>query len=249
MSRLFLLNILLLAGIAMATLKLLELREETERREELVHAGAPKLPQAKGTTALTPPERTVAANYLDIAARLLFSKDRNPTVIIAPPPVKSIPAFPLAYGVLMVADPPIIMMSAKKGEGQRGYRAGDQIGDFKIVSFDNRTIVLEWDGQKFTKNIQELVDRDAQSAALINAQNRQNTAAPEAPAQPAATGAQVLTNTNASSSNQGPGIDTGGGIRACLAGDSAAPGTISDGYKKIVSETPFGKVCRWEKMK
>ena len=34
MSRLFLLNILLLAGIAMATLKLLELRDETARREE-----------------------------------------------------------------------------------------------------------------------------------------------------------------------------------------------------------------------
>ena len=49
MSRLFLLNVLLLAGIAMATLKLLELRDETARREEMVHAGAPKLPQAKGT--------------------------------------------------------------------------------------------------------------------------------------------------------------------------------------------------------
>ena len=131
MSRLFLLNVLLLAGIAMAALKLMELRDETARREAMVHAGAPKLPQAKGTAAIAPPERTVAANYLDIASRLLFSKDRNPTVFIAPPPVKQIPAFPLAYGVLMMADPPIIMMAPKKGEGQKGYRAGDQIADSK----------------------------------------------------------------------------------------------------------------------
>ena len=115
MSRLFLLNILLLAGIAMATLKLLELRDETARREEMVHASAPTLPKAKGTTAVAQPDRTMAANYLDIASRLLFSKDRNPTVIIAPPPGKTVPAFPLAYGVLMMADPPMIMMAAKKG--------------------------------------------------------------------------------------------------------------------------------------
>ncbi len=246
MSRLFLLNILLLAGIAMATLKLLELRDETARREELVHASAPTLPKAKGTTAVVPPDRTVAANYLDIAARLLFSKDRNPTVIIAPPPVKTVPAFPLAYGVLMMADPPIIMMSAKKGDPQKGFRAGDVIGDYKIVSFDNRTITFEWDGQKFTKNVQELVDRDAQSAALLNRQNVQNV--PEAAAAPPTTSSpQVLSNSG--STQGGMGIDTGGGIRACAPGDTAAPGTMSDGYRKVVSETPFGKVCRWEKVK
>ncbi len=246
MSRLFLLNLLLLAGIAMAALKLLELRDETARREQLVHAGAPKLPNAKGTIPVTPPDRTMAANYLDIAARLLLSKDRNPTVIIAPPPVKTVPAFPFAYGVLMVADPPIIMMAAKKGEGQRGFRAGDRIGDFKIVSFDSRSIVLEWDSQKFTKNIQELVDRDPQSAALLNGQNVQNVSSPSS-APPAAAAAQVLSNSGASS--QGPGLDTGGGVRACSPGDSSPSGTLSDGYKKIISESPFGKVCRWEKVK
>ncbi|MBL8239736.1 MAG: hypothetical protein JNM66_20090 [Bryobacterales bacterium] len=246
MSRLFLLNVLLLAGIAMATLKLLELRDETARREEMVRESAPKLPQAKGTTAVAPPERTVAANYLDIASRLLFSKDRNPTVIIAPPPVKQVPAFPLAYGVLMMADPPIIMMAAKKGDGQKGYRAGDQIGDYKIVGFDSRVITFEWDGQKFTKNVAELADRDAQTAALMNRQNVQNTPEPAAAAPVAST--QVLSSSG-STAAKGPGVDTGGGIRACAAGDTAAPGTVTDGYRKIVSETPFGKVCRWEQVK
>jgi hypothetical protein len=246
MGRLFLFNILLLAGIAMATLKLLELRDETARREELVHSSAPTLPKAKGTTAVAQPERTVAANYLDIASRLLFSKDRNPTVIIAPPPVKTVPPFPLAYGVLMVANPPIIMMAGKKGESQKGYRAGEQVGDYKIVSFDSRTIVFEWDGQKFTKNVQDLADRDAQTAQLLNRQNTQNTPEPAA-AVAAAPTSQVLSNSGSTAG--GMGIDTGGGIRACAAGDTAAPGTMSDGYRKVVSETPFGKVCRWEKAK
>lgn len=246
MSRLFLLNVLLMAGIAMATLKLLELREETARREAMVHDSAPKLPQAKGTSGVVPPDRTVAANYLDIAARLLFSKDRNPTVIIAPPPVKQMPSYPLAYGVLMVADPPIIMMSAKKGEGQKGYRAGDQIADFKIVNFDSRIIVFEWDGKKYTKNIQELVDRDPQSAALLNRQNTPAAAEPAAAA-PATSGVQNLSSQNTAPGT--PGTDMGAGNRACNMGDTAPPGTVSDGYRKVVSESPFGKVCRWEKMK
>lgn len=248
MSRLLLLNGLLLAGIAMATLHLLELREDTERREALVHASAPKLPQAKGTSGLEPPDRTVAANYLDIAERLLFSKDRNPTVFIAPPPVKEKPAFPLAYGVLMIADPPIIMMAAKKGEAQRGYRAGEQVGNFKILSFNARSIVLEWDGETFTKNLQELADRDAQTAALLNQQSQQNVPAAAAAPAAAAPASQVLSNSSGSNA-KGPGMDTGGGIRACAAGDTAAPGTVSDGYRKVVSETPFGKVCRWEQVK
>ncbi|MBI2687915.1 MAG: hypothetical protein HYX27_16525 [Acidobacteria bacterium] len=245
MSRLFLLNVLLLGGIAMASMKLMELREETARREAMVHASAPVLPKAKGTTAVPAPDRTVAANYLDIAARLLFSKDRNPTVIIAPPPVMQTPALPMAYGVLMIADPPIIMMAAKKGEGQKGYRAGDQIGDYKIVSFDSRSIVLEWNGQKFNKSLQDLADRDAKTAELMN---RQNVPA-EAPAAAApAANTQVLSNPGSAAAS-GQGTVIGEGMRACVANDSASPGTVSDGYRKVVSETPFGKVCRWEKVK
>lgn len=245
MSRLFLLNVLLLAGIAFATMRLLELREETERREQMVHNSAPQLPKAKATSSVPTPERTVAANYLDIAARLLFSKDRNPTVIIAPPPVKKVPDFPVAYGVLMMADPPIIMMSAKKGAPQKGYRPGDIVGDFKIAGFNASSITFEWDGQKFTKNVRDLADRDALAASAQ--QNRQNVPA-ETAAVPASA-ATVKSLAESPGQSKGPGVDTGGGIRACAPGDSSPAGAISDGYRKVVSETPFGKVCRWEQVK
>jgi hypothetical protein len=247
MGRLFFLNILLLAGIAAAALKLMELRDETARREALVRDSAPKLPTAKPVNPVPPPGRTIAADYLDVAARLLFAKDRNPAVIItppAPPPVKPMPALPVAYGVLMMADPPVIMMSAKKADGQKGYRAGDQVGEFKIVSFDARSIVLEWDGQTLTKDLRDLADRDAQTAALM-ARQEQAAAAQASPAGAPPKSAEVLG--GAGSSSPKLGIDMGGGMRACT--EDSPAGTVVDGYKKVISESPFGKVCRWEKVK
>lgn len=248
MSKLFLLNILLLAGITMASIRLMDLRDETAKREQLVRDGAPKLPQAKPVQPAPVPERTVASNYLDIAARLLFSKDRNPAVIIAPPPVKQIPPFPLTYGVLMLAQPPVIMMAAGKGAPQRGYRPGDTIGDFKIVNFDSRSIEFEWDGQKFTKWVAELADRDAKTQQVM-AQNAPPEAAAAAAAPPAGTsGVQVLTQQPTADPKGPGGVDMGGNMRSCVAGDDAPAGTVRDGYKKIESATPFGRVCRWEKV-
>jgi hypothetical protein len=239
MSRLFLINILLLAAIAAAAMKWMDLRDETAKREAMVMQSAPKLPEAKPAAASPPPEKTVAANYLDVAARLLFSKDRNPAVVVAPPPVKQMPALPLTYGVLMLADPPIIMMAAQKGQPQKGYRPGDPVGDFKIVTFDNRNITLEWDGKKILRTVSELADRDTATQQVMNQQNIPVTEAPK----------PVVQNIPSGAAANAPGVDTGGGIRACNVNDSLPAGTVQDGYRKIVSETPFGKVCRWEKLK
>jgi len=240
MRRLFFLNILLLAGIAAATLKWLELREETAKREALVSGSAPKLPAAKPTVAAPMPEKTMATNYLDIAARLLFSKDRNPAVVITPPAPPVMPSLPVTYGVLMLADPPIIMMAGKKGEAQKGFRPGDQIGDFKIVSFDTRNITFDWKGQKVLRTVSELADRDPATAALMNQQN--------VPAPVEQQNVQQVQTIQASRP-EGPGKDIGGDMRACVANDSTAAGSVQDGYRKIVSATPFGTVCRWEKIK
>jgi hypothetical protein len=241
MSRLFLLNVLLLVGIGLAAMKLMELQDETRRREEMVRAGAPRLPQAKPVAAAPVPEKTVAANYIEVASRLLFSKDRNPTVILTPPPVKQVPAFPLAYGVLTLTDPPIAMLAAKKGDQQKGYRPGDRIGDWKIARFDARSITLEWDGQQYTRRFSELMDREAPRAQAAPVESAAASAPPVEPG-------KVLSSTG-STAAKGPGTDIGGDMRACAAGDSAPAGTVQDGFRKVVSETPFGRVCRWEKVK
>ena len=244
MSRLFLLNLLLLAGIAYASLRLMDLRDETAMREELVRSGAPKLPAAKPAAAVPMPERTMASNYLDVAARLLFSKDRNPTVIIAPAPVKQMPELPLAYGVLMLADPPIIMLAEKKGAPQKGYHAGDPVGEFKIVNFDARSIVLAWDGKQYTKLLAEIADRDAKTQQVM----AQNTPQ-ETPAAPPTTGGTTVMTTKGGPGSKEFGPDIGGDMRACNPADDSPAGTIRDGYKKVESGTPFGRVCRWEKVK
>ena len=43
-----------------------------------------------------------------------------------------------------------------------------------------------------------------------------------------------------------PGIDVGGGYRGCAASDNAATGTVQNGYRKVMANTPFGATCRWE---
>jgi mannose-6-phosphate isomerase-like protein (cupin superfamily) len=45
-----------------------------------------------------------------------------------------------------------------------------------------------------------------------------------------------------------PGADVGEGYRSCLPGDSSPSGTIVDGYRKVMTTSPFGVSCGWEKM-
>jgi hypothetical protein len=43
----------------------------------------------------------------------------------------------------------------------------------------------------------------------------------------------------------GPGLDVGGQERPCAPDDSSPAGTIVGGYRKVVSQSPFSKICRW----
>jgi mannose-6-phosphate isomerase-like protein (cupin superfamily) len=45
-----------------------------------------------------------------------------------------------------------------------------------------------------------------------------------------------------------PGADVGDGYRSCVPGDSSPAGTIADGYRKVMSTSPFGVSCGWEKI-
>lgn len=188
-----------------------------------------------------------AVTYSTVAQQNLFSKDRNPQVIIdvEPPKPKPIPAFPVARGVLLwEGTPPAILLSTKSGGAQRAYRAGDQIGEWKLVSVDNQYVTFEWDGREFKKRIDELMDRNAFVAEAPAPQAgaapaRQNTAAPK----PAG---KSLGDTP----KDVPGVDVGStDIRGCESGDSTPVGTIQNGFKKVVSATPFGSACRWEQVK
>mgnify|MGYP006992463465 CR=1 FL=1 len=93
------------------------------------------------------------------------------------------------------------------------------------------TLTFEWDAKPHVKKFTDLQDREA--APVVEAR----TAAPAAPVTPAAP---------ATPAKPGPGADMGGGLAACNANDSSPAGTVVDGKRKVVTESPFGKVCRWE---
>lgn len=203
------------------------------------------LPAARvpGLAPLDKVDAVTAADFADVATKDLFSKDRNPNVIVdppPPPPVKPQPPFPIAHGVMLWAGvPPTIVLSEKSGGAQKGYHPGDTIGPWKIVSVDTSYAEFEWDGKEFKKRIDELIDRNAIAEAAPPPPSAPAQAAPPKPA----------TQTLSSSSNSGPGVDTGGGFKACTPGDSSPNGTVVDGMKKVVTATPFGTGCTWEPVK
>src|SRR5277367_2618003 len=110
------------------------------REQALLHGGLPpsKVP---GLAPLDKVDPLTAASYLEIAVKNLFSQDRNPNVIVDPPkpvPEKPAPPLPVAHGVMLWDGfPPTIVLSEKAGGPQKGYRPGDTIGPWTIVSVDS----------------------------------------------------------------------------------------------------------------
>jgi len=183
-----------------------------------------------------PPQPVAAVRYAEIAQKMLFSKDRNPNVVVEPPkepPPKQMPPLPLLYGVLNLMDSTTAVMSEKVNTPHQGVRLGEQIGEFTLVSVNRDEITLEWDGQPLTKRIDEMLVHEPAPAATAN-NTTPRTPTPSAPPAPPP------------KADAAPGADVGNGIRACQPGDSSPAGTVSGGYRKSVATTPFGASCRWE---
>jgi hypothetical protein len=234
--KLWLLDLVLIAVLVLLGYQLRKERIGAQMRvQALLHRGVKESPAGK-LAPLRKVDPLAAGSYADVAAKNLFSKDRNPNVIldpVIPPPEKPAPPFPVARGVMLWGGvPPTIVLSDKPGGQQKGYHPGEKFGEWTILSIDNSYVVFGWNGKQFKKRIDELLDR----TPIIIA---------EAPAQAAAPKPQSPT-PNATS---GPGIDIGAGLKGCVAGDNSPSGTIVDGMKKVVSATPFGSACRWEPAK
>jgi hypothetical protein len=195
-----------------------------------------------GLSPLDKVDAVTAADFADVATKTLFSKDRNPNVIVdptPPPPPRPQPPFPVAHGVMLWdGAPPTIVLSEKAGGPQKGYHPGDTIGPWTVVSVDNSYADFEWDGKEFKKRLDELID----PTPIAQAAPPAGSGAPAAPASQAPT-------TLSNASQSGPGKETGGGFKACVAGDSSPNGAVVDGMKKVVTATPFGSGCTWEPVK
>jgi len=201
-------------------------------------------------------EAPQAIQYADIANKNLFSKDRNPNVVIEPPKgeeAKKMPSLPVVYGVLGLPSGVQALMAVKTGEPSRPVRAGDTIGEFKIVALDTRNIAFDWNGERISRPVDELIDRSAQVQMAVNAPA---AAAPAATAPPAAAQTGLAPVASAPPQNATANAATnpkigkevgaaGASVRACVPGDTSPAGTVVEGYRKQIVPTPFGDQCSW----
>jgi len=186
--RLVLLNLALLAlaGALVWTLRTNWLAAKARERAVLQRKVAaravlppPALPAVK---AVAP------AEYIDVAGKMLFSKDRNPTVVVEPPkpaPEPVMPALPNYHGQMTIGEP-VILLSASATAAQRSYHAGDQIGDFKLVSFDENHVAFEWKGKNVERKPEQLRPKEtvAQAGAQSGAQSAASSSASTTAATP-----------------------------------------------------------------
>ena len=241
--KLLLINLLLLALVAASGSVLRQKWRASKAREEsLMKQKAAPLPAPVITPIPAVPPAPPAV-YADVAQKLLVSKDRNPNVFVEPPPPPPappvMPPLPFTYGVMDFGSGPSVMMAEKSGGQQHTYRLGDKIGPFKLLGVNRTDILFDWNGKPVQKKLSELVDKNANAAA--------ERAAAEAPKQAAAAAAPQAVKQPVGEAK--PGAAMSGDIKGCQAGDASPAGTVADGFKKVVSASPFGQVCRWESVK
>jgi hypothetical protein len=190
--RLVLLNLALLAlaGALVWTLRTNWIQAKARERVVLQRKVAAK-------AVLAPPplpavKAVAPADYIDIAGKMLFSKDRNPTVVVEPPkppPEPVMPALPNYHGQMAIGEP-VILLSMSANAVQRSYHAGDQVGDFKLVSFDENRVDFEWKGKNVERKIEELKPKETTGAAGAQAAKAaapaSTSAAAAAPVRPVA---------------------------------------------------------------
>ena len=242
--KLWLLNFVLIAAIAAGTWRVRKDAQEFKAREHATLSTKVPAPPAPPAPPATPPPAVAATSYLDIAQKMLWSRDRNSQVIVDPPKpaeVKPLPALPSVHGVMNLGDGPIVMMSDKPGSRHRGIRPGEMIGDFKLVSVDSQDLVLSFEDRTVKKKLQDLIDHSGDADAAQAATTSNNAGRPGIPPAPPPPPTVV--------GKPEPGVTTGEGTSSCQPGDNSPAGTVANGMRKVIMPTPFGPACRWEAVK
>ena len=227
--KLIFLNFILLVGSGFAAWKLREQYLADQVKTDKLRRTYIK-PQAAVALAPTPkPDPFTGLPYAEVAQKDLFSKDRNPNVVIEVPPPKPpkiMPPLPQVAGVMGLPSGMMALMSEKPEIRPHGVRINEIVGDFKVVAITPQEISFEWDGQRINRKVEDLLARAPTPAAAAVGQAVTGIPLPPAPAKPT-------------------DIVIGAGVKACAPGDTSPAGTIADGYKKISEATPFGNACRW----
>jgi hypothetical protein len=239
--KLLLLNLVQVALIALCAFELRQNWQQARDREQRMFGRQFKSLPAPILTPFPIAAPVTAGSYLDVADKVLLSKDRNPVVIVDKPAPKIMPPLPSFHGLMDLGAGPTIVLSEKPESAHRGYHLGESIGPFKIVSVDNNEIEFEWDGKPVRRRLDELVSR----ATVAEAKVAPAAVSPPPSNTPATTTLGGST-TIAGNVKGAPAPGAEGKLRRCVDGDDSPSGTVTDGYKKIINDTPFGRICRWE---
>lgn len=240
-KKLIWLNIALAGLIAAASYKVTNEWSEQKKREQAIRTVRVKAPPVKPVVVPPAPAPVTAGSYSDIATKMLFSQERNPTVVVevpAPPKPVPVPPLPLLQGIMGMPDGMLALMSVKANTRAVGITVGEKIGDFQLIALSRDEISFKWEDKTITKSVSEMIYH-AQEQATAAAPPLQQAAAAAPGAQAASPGGKV--------GAQVVGLESD--FKTCTPGDTSPNGTLSDGYKKFLVPTPFGNSCHWELVK
>ncbi len=262
-------NMLLLNGVLLVLVAALgfTLREHwlsARQQENEMLQRQTQVPPVIPPPPLPPAKSVTPAQYFEVADRTLFSKDRNATVIQdpppPPPPAPPMPDLPYYHGQMSLGDPIVLLSNAKIS--QRSYRAGESIGEFKVIRFDRDRIAFDWKGKTVERALAELRLKETAQTAQAGAVPSGAPAGAVTPPAPgpvasasAFTPAKALSTTITSvgnnDSNSGGdsvlGPELSATERACVEADTSASGAVHSGYRKVSMMTLLGPVCYWVK--
>ena len=138
-SKLVALNAALAAGLALVVWQGTDVWKDAKaQRRATVNVPVKKITPPPMTPAKKP-DAVQSAAYADVASKNLFSKDRNPTVVVDPPkvePPKVMPALPIVYGVLGLPSGVKAIMAEHAGKQSNPVLVDDMIGEYTVVAID-----------------------------------------------------------------------------------------------------------------
>jgi hypothetical protein len=186
------------------------------------------------------PQTPPAMTYADVAKKNLFSSDRNDDIIVDPPKVeapKQMPPLPISTGVMKMPSGVKAFMADKPGETPRAVKVNDMVGEFKIIALDEHNVTFQWNGKPIERKIEDLIDRS----------NHDRGAGAQVASGPAAAPPPPVNVPPPPPSDRLVGKALTETQKACVPGDISPAGTVQDGFRKTVTASIFGPVCRWVK--
>jgi hypothetical protein len=237
--KLVLLNVVLAAVVVYGGVQLRDAYKAEKAREAALKAKRIATLPAPTFTPLPKDAPVLPSGYNYVAQKNLFHPSRDPNVPVEvpppPPPPPPMPDLPKYHGQMNLGDGPMALLVEKSGMAEKAVKPGDSIGQFKLVDVNTNEITFAWNfnGEIARRSLRELADN---SQAAAPAQENRPAAAAAAPPPPV-------------QAQYGPGEITNFGFKTCVPNDTTPEGTVSGGFRKVVTTTPFGKSCRWDPVK